>query len=118
MTHVTTNYGARSTNGIIPSLAGRVSFCIHPAKKRNELIGWLALSEDQKQKTPCPILSALLPAWLKEGPHGLPVEVTEAARFGKHIKKVPAKTVVRIFELAAEGFGARTILEKLNDGSR
>jgi hypothetical protein len=31
------------------------------AKKRTELIAWLALSEDQKQKTPCPILGAVLP---------------------------------------------------------
>lgn len=88
------------------------------AKKRDELIAWLALPEEIKEKTPCPILGALLPAWLKKGSNGLPVEVTEVARSGKHIKKVPAKTVVRIFELAAEGFGARTILEKLNgDGN-
>jgi Resolvase, N terminal domain/Recombinase len=84
------------------------------AKNRTELIAWLALPEEQKQKTPCPVLGALLPAWLKKDSHGRPVEVTEVTEYDNHPRKVPAKTVVRIFELAAEGFGARTILEKLN----
>jgi hypothetical protein len=35
------------------------------------------------------------------------------SRPSKHIKKIPAKTVVRIFEMAAEGFSGRAIIDKL-----
>jgi DNA invertase Pin-like site-specific DNA recombinase len=58
-------------------------------------------------------LTALLPAWLKKGANCKPVKVTEAEGTGK-MRKVPASTVKRIFELASEGLGARKILEKLN----
>jgi hypothetical protein len=57
-------------------------------------------------------INGLLPAWLKVA-DGKVVEVTKAEGTGK-MKKIPAATVRRIFELAAEGYGARTILENLN----
>jgi DNA invertase Pin-like site-specific DNA recombinase len=58
-------------------------------------------------------LTGLLPAWLKKGENGKPIKVVEAEGAGK-MRKVPARTVKRIFELASEGMGARKILEKLN----
>ena len=61
------------------------------------------------------VLTGLLPSWLKvDG--GKIVEVTKPEVVGK-MKKVTAATVRRVFELAAEGYGARGIIEHLNGSS-
>jgi DNA invertase Pin-like site-specific DNA recombinase len=58
------------------------------------------------------VLNGLLPAWLKVV-DGKVAEVTKPEGTGK-MKKIPAATVRRVFELAAEGYGSPSIIEHLN----
>ena len=85
------------------------------AEKRRQLKGY-AINGAAKRRNAMlangSVLNGLLPAWLKVV-DGKIVKVTKPEGIGK-MKKIPVATVLRIFELAAEGFGARNIIENLN----